>query len=319
MPTYAELQVETWWGREIIPDPLRELGARLCTAYGRPITAYGTKGDNLHLSGSHRSQEWIVNSRYCRNRTYTVQSGLTTTQVRHIAGFDFNPGSTSRMIEICTRLDKAVRAGRLEQVLAWYGNDDGDNIVDGYNNVVNQVSTSDASHLWHLHMTLDRKLVDNAAAIRAVGDVLLNQATDGGIEDMFCQKGDKGNAPRALQLQLRRAGFDPGTIDGDYGAATAAAVLAMRKAAGSSATSGDTYDAWGYDQLSGHLLRKHAGKDGTDGEDGEDGRTPTAAEIQAATVDWLDAHKDELRGEPGLTPTKISFTVTATGNVTEAV
>jgi hypothetical protein len=175
MPTYAELQAETWWGREIIPDPLRGLGARLCTAYGRPITAYGTKGDNLHLSGSHRSQEWIVNSRYCRNRTYTVQSGLTATQARHIAGFDFNPGSTARMIEICTRLDKAVRAGRLEQVLAWYGNDDGDNIVDGYNNVVNQVSTSDASHLWHLHLTLDRKLADNPTAISAVGDVLLNQ------------------------------------------------------------------------------------------------------------------------------------------------
>jgi hypothetical protein len=178
MPTYAELQAETWWGREIVTDPLRELGKRLCDAYGRPITAYGTKGDNLHLSGSHRSQEWIVNSRYCRNRSYTVQSGLTTTQVRHIAGFDFNPGSTARMIEICTRLDRAVRAGRLEQVLAWYGNDDGDNIVDGYNNVVNQVSTSDSSHLWHLHMTLDRKLVDNAAAIRAVGDVLLNQEDD---------------------------------------------------------------------------------------------------------------------------------------------
>jgi hypothetical protein len=38
MPTYAELQAETWWGREIVPDPLRELGARLCTASsaGRP-------------------------------------------------------------------------------------------------------------------------------------------------------------------------------------------------------------------------------------------------------------------------------------------
>jgi hypothetical protein len=316
MPTYAELQAETWWGREIVTDPLRDLGVRLCTAYGRPAAAFGTKGDNAHLYGSHRSQEWIKNSRYCTNRSYTVQSGLTTEQARYIGGFDFNPGSTKAMIEICSRLDAAVRAGRLEVVREWYGNLDGDTRVDGYNNIANRAATSDSSHLWHVHGGLDRTQVDSAAAIRAVGDVLLNQATNGGIEDMFCQKGDKGNAPRALQLQLRRAGFDPGTIDGDYGAATSAAVLAMRKAAGSSASSGDVYDAWGYDQLSGHLLRKHAGTDGTDG---TDGRTPTAAEIQAATVDWLDAHKDELHGEPGLTPTKISFTVTATGNVTEAV
>jgi peptidoglycan hydrolase-like protein with peptidoglycan-binding domain len=152
-----------------------------------------------------------------------------------------------------------------------------------------------------------------------VGDVRLNQATNGGIEAaMFCKLGDKGNAPRALQLQLRRAGFDPGVIDGDYGAATAAAVLAMRKAAGSSATSGDVYDAWGYDQLSGHLLRKHAGQDGAPGPVGPTG--PAGVTGPAGPKGATGPKGDPgPAGPPGLTPSKISFTVTATGDVTEAV
>lgn len=92
-----------------------------------------------------------------------------------------------------------------------------------------------------------------------------------GEDAMFCKRGDRGNAVRALQLQLRRAGFDPGDADADYGAKTSAAVLAMRKAAGSSVTSGDTFDAWAYDQLSGHLLRRHAGRDGESGPAGPPG------------------------------------------------
>lgn len=175
MVTYAQLQAESYWGREIQPAPLVQLGNRLCAAFDRPRTAFGIKGDNRHLNGSHRSQEWILKSRYCTNRTYTVQSGLTAHQARLLAGFDFNPGSEARMVAICKRLDVAVRAGRLEQVLAWYGNDDGDNIVDGYDNIRNRIASSDASHLWHLHLTCDRKLVENEAAIREIGDVLLNE------------------------------------------------------------------------------------------------------------------------------------------------
>jgi hypothetical protein len=183
MPTYTELQAETWWNREIVTDPLKALGKRLCDAYGRPATAFGTKGDNVHLYGSHRSQEWLKNSKWCTNRTYTVQSGLTTEQARYIGGFDFNPGSTKAMIEICSRLDKAVRAGRLEVVREWYGNLDGDTRVDGYNNIANRVATSDSSHLWHLHGGLDRTEVNNAAVMKRVGDVLLNEEDDMELAD----------------------------------------------------------------------------------------------------------------------------------------
>jgi hypothetical protein len=286
MPTYAELQAEPWWNREIVPEPLRDMGGRLCSAYGRPLNAYGVKGDNLHLYGSHRSQEWILNSRYATSRTNTVQSGLTAEQLRHVAGFDFNPGSTARMMEICARLDREVRAGRLEQVLAWYGNLDGDNRVDGYDNIRNRLATSDSSHLWHLHMTLDRRLVADAASMRRVADVLLGQAsTQEEVDPLIGLKlGDTGQPVYALQNILRRAGHDPGPSDGQYGPKVAAAVLACRKAMGSAATSGAAVNGDAYAQIMAALARAYAGKDGEPGKDGKDGapgqpgapgRTPT--------------------------------------------
>lgn len=260
MVTYAQLQAEAWWGREIQPAALVALGQRLYKAYGRPANSVGIKGDNRHLNGAHRSQEWIRNSRWCTNRTYTVQSGLTVTQSRYLSGLDFNPGTTARMIEICSRLDKAVRAGTLEQVREWYGNDDGDNRVDGYDNVRNRIASSDASHLWHLHLTLDRRLVNNPVAMQAVGDVLLgvHSINLGGDDVIGLRKGDRGEEVKGLQACLRYAGFDPGTVDGIYGDATAAKVLAMRKSQGSGTKSGNSFGGWAYAQLQQALADRRA-------------------------------------------------------------
>lgn len=178
MVTYAQLGAEPYWNRERAPDSLVRLGRRLCAAHKRPTNAFGIKGDNAHLNGSHRSQEWIKKSKYCTNRTYTVQAGLNATQELYICGFDYNPGSERLMIELCRRLDREVRAGRLEIVREWYGNDDGDNRVDGYNNVANKIASSDASHLWHIHLTCDRRRLQDDAAINHIGDVLLGEEQD---------------------------------------------------------------------------------------------------------------------------------------------
>ena len=46
---------------------------------------------------------------------------------------------------------------------------------------------------------------------------------------MALQRGDRGERIRSLQQSLRRAGFDPGPIDGSYGPGTEAAVLAFQQ------------------------------------------------------------------------------------------
>lgn len=184
MPTYAELQAETWWGREIVTPELAGLGAELCRRTSRPADAAGTKGNNLHLRGSHRSQEWILNSRYCTSRTYTVQSGLTGEQARHVAGFDFTPGSAAAMLVQCQRLMAALRAGVLEEVREFYGNVDGDLIVDGWNNLLDRAASSDSSHLWHWHLGLDRRCLRDAALMRRIVSIALALLADGEDDDM---------------------------------------------------------------------------------------------------------------------------------------
>ncbi len=170
--SYTTLRAETWWNREVEPPALDWLADNLCTHFGRPRTAAGIKGDNRHLNGSHRSQEWLKNSRYCTNRTYTVQSGLSAEQARWCVGLDFNPGSTDLMLTICKRLDRAVRAGQIEEVTEWYGNTDGDSRVDGYNNIRDAVATSDSSHLWHLHVSISRRHANDMGVMRRILAIL---------------------------------------------------------------------------------------------------------------------------------------------------
>lgn len=50
--------------------------------------------------------------------------------------------------------------------------------------------------------------------------------------DPVLQEGSKGSAVVELQTLLAKAGFSPGTIDGDFGAKTKAAVLAFQRARG---------------------------------------------------------------------------------------
>ena len=185
MTTYAQLEAESWWGREIVTPELAWLGDELCRRTGRPRTAAGSKGNNLHLRGAHRSQEWILHSAYCTSRTYTVQSGLTSTQSRHIAGFDFTPGSAEQMIAQSKRLMAAVKSGQLEEVRELYGNVDGDQVVDGWDNLHNRAATSDSSHLWHWHLTLDRRHCADRALMERILAVALGEDDDVSATDVW--------------------------------------------------------------------------------------------------------------------------------------
>lgn len=75
-----------------------------------------------------------------------------------------------------------------------------------------------------------------------------------------CELGDTGIHVSGLQTILYACGFYKGTIDGVYGPATSAAVLAMRKFRGSSATSGDEFTIYAHEQLLSSLAIKQAEK-----------------------------------------------------------
>lgn len=172
MVTYAQLEAESWWDREITTPELKQFEAWLRKHFGLRTDATGDKGNNVHLNGSHRSQEWIERSQYCTNHTYTVQQGLTADQKRHIAGCDITPKTRADMLALSQRIDRATRAGQLEEIVYWYGNTNGDQRVDGYDNIRNALATSDSSHLWHLHLSFDRRVLRDLAVMRRVFAVL---------------------------------------------------------------------------------------------------------------------------------------------------
>lgn len=155
-----DISKDRYFLRETVPENLTALGRNLCDFYNVPLSSYGIRGNPLtHFRGGHRSRDYIRNSPSCPNRVYTVSEtpgNRSGGSDFWCSALDFAPGSTEILAAICQRLDRAVRAGKLEKVTEWYGNLGGDQIVDGYDNIRNALATSDSSHLMHLHMTFDR-------------------------------------------------------------------------------------------------------------------------------------------------------------------
>lgn len=179
MATQQQFQADPWIRREVVTPEMDWLGDEMCRRTGRPRTAAGTVGDRAHLRGSHRSQEFIQKSPLCTSGTYTVQSGLTAEQLRHIAGFDFTPGTVEEMVAQCRRILAAMKAGRLNEVREFYGNVDGDQVVDGWDNVLDRAASSDSSHLWHWHLGIDRRhCADRNLMARIVAIALGDDTTE---------------------------------------------------------------------------------------------------------------------------------------------
>lgn len=80
---------------------------------------------------------------------------------------------------------------------------------------------------------------------------------------------------KGLQALLRYAGFDPGEVDGKYGAGTSGAVLAARRSVGSGIADGDNLTGWAWAQIMLALTRKQGtstpGPPGPPGPPGKDG------------------------------------------------
>ncbi|WP_341715841.1 peptidoglycan-binding domain-containing protein [Micromonospora sp. FIMYZ51] len=93
----------------------------------------------------------------------------------------------------------------------------------------------------------------------------------GGVPLMFCKINDQNNAVAALQRQLATLGYYKGAIDSHYGPATSAALLACRKAMGSTVSSGDTYSPAAYEQVLRAYVQRFAGKPGDSGPPGAPG------------------------------------------------
>lgn len=186
MATLLQLQSEPWWGEEFTPSTLARLAAQLRTALRVPVDAVGTRGDANHLRGYHRSSAWVRNSIFCTDRSYSVSETVGNRQPgdsNWVCALDVGGMPQADLLAMCQRVDAAVRSGSFEKITEWYGNINGDQRVDGYDNIRNVLATSDSSHLVHLHLSFDRKRVgeDHADVLAMLmgADMLEEKFTDG--------------------------------------------------------------------------------------------------------------------------------------------
>jgi hypothetical protein len=154
----------TAWSDEFAPPSLAALGQGVRAALGLTATAIGIKGDQFHLSGYHRSRRWILTDPASEDGSgdYSVTHPLDQGGDQNwLAGLDITPKSVEQMIAVSMRLDAAMRADLLPNVREFYGNTNGDRIVDGWDDLTHRAATSDDSHLWHVHISFYRSRAGN--------------------------------------------------------------------------------------------------------------------------------------------------------------
>lgn len=155
------------YNAEYTPATLRAVGQAVVDHFPEIEWRHiGFKGDDNHDGGYHRSIRWNYTTLgYGANYSDRISrdtSERATVRKDAIRAIDIT-APKHVLLPMCQRLDRAVRAGLLEHdVREWYGNVNGDRIVDGYDNFRNAVASSDPSHLLHLHVSLYTDTVDQS-------------------------------------------------------------------------------------------------------------------------------------------------------------
>src|SRR5882724_7129713 len=132
---------------EVIPGSIDAMATPLCAHYGVGRDAFGSKGNEFHDYGFHRSENWINLSPDSRYGTsdYSVQGSVNHAPDKNwISAFDFTPGewgtglNRQRMREITSRVLAACKAHdpRVGDLYEFAGTLDGSHVVtfDGAGN-----------------------------------------------------------------------------------------------------------------------------------------------------------------------------------------
>lgn len=157
---------------EITPASIAAMERPLCSAFDVGLFAFGAKGNTVHLSGYHRSRQWILNSPDSRygSSDYSVTQALDKSgDWRWVSAFDFTPGAwgtadnRAKMRQITSRVYAAAKAHdpRLSSLREFAGTLDGINVVT-FNCADGSLKTPfDRSHLDHCHGSFWRSRAAN--------------------------------------------------------------------------------------------------------------------------------------------------------------
>lgn len=272
--------------------------------YARKSGYHGTRDENQVNFPGNYSTRLALDLQGPGDKAAAIDYTMSDAEMRKRTGF---------LRDAVTRRDP-----RLAAVREFYGTVDSRNVFGRTKTSRTgawSTSSSDSSHLWHIHVSLFRAFVDAWAELAPVLSVLagesLAQWEGGGT--MLPKQGDSSEEVKYWQRvhNATRISVDPDapelTVDGDYGSKTAAAFLVFWNGKGGTGNFNGSYLsgwlAYQYHRAWILSLAPAGGEPGPAGPMGETGPRGPAGPIgpEGAKGDPGPA------GPPGKTPTEITI------------
>lgn len=221
MPTPEELRREEVWSDQFVPSNLRVLVEQLEWHFFPDATNIGAYGDYRHLRGYHRSRNWILHSRYCNNRTYSVvetEGNRSGGNGNWISGVDLKLGY-SESLAVWERINLARQNGLIPYVRQ--------NLLE--------------RDPWHVHLSLDRAYADadHSTLFAVIIGVTPPEGTDVelNLKMPTLRRGAEGGNTVTAQGLLCARGFAT-ALDGNFGPDTEEKTKAMQSHYGAESVDG---------------------------------------------------------------------------------
>lgn len=147
---------------EYAPDALWWLGRQIVAVFGGSIS--GIVGDVLHHYGYHRCRNVLPDTDYSVQFEADKEGDGWAASALDVT---LSPGTMPVVTKRLLDSAKDRNDPRLNVVREFFGTLDGVNVT-GWDCVKYSPSTSDSSHLWHIHLSVLRKYSNDQAALEPV-------------------------------------------------------------------------------------------------------------------------------------------------------
>lgn len=132
----------------------------------------GIIGDSAHTYGYHRGRNYVPSSDYsvCQNPADRKGDGEAA------CALDISWSKASDQYTVSKRLLNAKNNAAVTKCLrSFFGSTDGVNVC-GWDYYYGCSSTSDDSHLWHVHLSITRQYANDSAALQAIVPIITGGA-----------------------------------------------------------------------------------------------------------------------------------------------
>lgn len=146
-----------------------------CKALAPSVSALG--GITVNKGGYHSTRNWL---RANEPNDYSIQlpaDKLGPGDEGSALDWTFTDAQRSNFGTIAKFSRRLYEAGQRKDPRAYplrefYGNIDSDRTVEGWSFYRDRPGSSDSSHLWHIHFSVYRKYINDAAAMRSILSIL---------------------------------------------------------------------------------------------------------------------------------------------------